>query len=467
MLQGSNRKRLIALIIVLILVFAGCVKNHEETTETGTNAEIGTSTETGTNTETGKDAQTSQKVTEAASPTPTIEPAMTTNGRVKTNFKPVKPYVANWGTLKRKPAKLEDAAKWGDAYDFRLEDLSLLDLSEESESLKKIVFDTFTTWPDKLPKDFDPEALMETGKDPGLGIRSLHEKGITGKGVNIAIIDQMLLVQHQEYADQIKLYEQGNGVMEASMHGPFVASLAVGKDIGVAPDAGLYFIGTYNFNAAYRSMALDYTYYADAIDRLLEINLELPKEEKIRAISISTCWSPENKGYDEFNAAIERAKKEEIFVISCNMFENYGFWPYSLDKEPGADPDKEESYSIIEWERWIKMVAHLKGFTKYFEERFSKDFQGEFLLVPIGSRTYAEATGKDVYCFSRHGGWSAMEPYLAGLYAMACQVKPDITPELFWETALETGAFREVTKGEDQYPARMLNPVALIEKLQK
>lgn len=461
MLQGSNRKRFIALAIVLILILAGCKKNTGMTTETGTK------TETGTITESSEKGLTSEKATEAMTPTPTTVLTTTAKERTKTSFKPIKPNVANWSMLKIKPTKLEEANMWADAYDFRLADLSLLDLSAESESMKNIVYDTLTTWPDKLPEGFEPEAVMETGKDPGLGIRGLHEKGITGKGVNIAIIDQMLMVQHQEYADRIKLYEQGNGFMEASMHGPFVASLAVGKDIGVAPDAGLYFIGTYNSNIAYRSMALDYTYYADAIDRILEINSDLSKEEKIRAISISACWSPENKGYDELNAAIERAKKEGIFVISCNLFETYGFWPYSLDKEQGTDPDKEESYTIFEWERWVNMVSHIKGFTNYFQEKFSKDFKGEFLLVPIGSRTYAEATGEDVYCFSRFGGWSAMEPYIAGLYAMACQVKPDITPELFWKTALETGAIREVTKGEDQYPARMLDPVALIEKLQK
>jgi hypothetical protein len=229
----------------------------------------------------------------------------------------------------------------------------------------------------------------------------------------------------------------------------------------------VFFIGTYNMNLAATKMELDFTHYADAVDRLIEINAGLPKEQKIRAISISACWSPEHKGYTELTAAIERAKKDGIFVISCNMFENYGFWQYSLDKEPGTDPDKEESYMNIEWGRWIDEVSHIEGFPKYFQDKFVEDFKGEFLLVPTGSRTYAEATGDNVYCFSRLGGWSAMEPYMAGLYAMACQVKPDITPELFWKTALETGASREVTRGGNKYPARMLNPVALIEKLQQ
>ncbi len=465
MLKGIRRKGLYILAIILILVLAGCEKNTDNATETGTNMESGADSTINSS------GQTSEEATNSMIPTPTTTPTAVpvsiTKERPKTDFRAVKPSVANWSMLRITPNKLEEANMWGDAYDFRLADLAWLDLSEEAEGMKNIVFDTFTTWPDKLPKGFDPEAVMETGKNPGLGIRSLHEKGITGKGVNIAIIDQMLLLQHQEYASRIKLYEQGNGDMTASMHGPFVASLSVGKDIGVAPDAGLYFIGTYNFNMLGGKMELDFTHYADAIDRIREINAGLPKEEKIRAISISACWSPGNKGYEELTEAIERVKQEGVFVISCNMFENYGFWQYSLDKEPGTDPDKEESYRSIEWGRWIDEVSHIEGFPKYFQDQFSKDFMGEFLLVPTGSRTYAEATGEDVYCFSRLGGWSAMEPYMAGLYAMACQVKPDITPELFWKTALETGAVREVTRGGNQYPARMLNPVALIEKLQQ
>jgi hypothetical protein len=246
-----------------------------------------------------------------------------------------------------------------------------------------------------------------------------------------------------------------------------MASLAVGKNTGVAPDAGLYFIGVFNYNVVNNEMELDYTYYADAIDRVLEINAGLPKEQKIRAISMSACWGTENKGYDELTAAVERAKKEGIFVISCNLFENYGFWPYGLDKEPLSDPEKQESYTIMEWEPWMREVSHMDSFLEYFGKKFTENFKGEMLLIPTGSRTTAEPTGDNAYFFSRRCGWSSMEPYMTGLYAMACQVKPDITPEIFWRTALETGDSREVTRGDEKYPARMLNPVALIESLQK
>lgn len=48
--------------------------------------------------------------------------------------------------------------------------------------------------------------IMENGKNPGLGIRELHKQGITGKGVNVAIIDQNLLLHHPEFSGKIAAY---------------------------------------------------------------------------------------------------------------------------------------------------------------------------------------------------------------------------------------------------------------------
>jgi len=124
---------------------------------------------------------------------------------------------------------------------------------------------------------------MDLGKDPGLGIRSLHAQGITGRGVGIAIIDQTLLVDHQEYADQLRLYEEINAYSDAELHGAAIASIAVGKKVGVAPEADLYYIAT-SFGSN------DFTYLARCIQRIVEVNDQLPPENKIRVISISVGW---------------------------------------------------------------------------------------------------------------------------------------------------------------------------------
>ena len=48
-----------------------------------------------------------------------------------------------------------------------------------------------------------PEKLLEEGKNPGLGIRKLHEQGITGTGVVVGIIDQRISPTHLEFRDSI------------------------------------------------------------------------------------------------------------------------------------------------------------------------------------------------------------------------------------------------------------------------
>ena len=98
----------------------------------------------------------------------------------------------------------------GGVLDLRGRDLSELDLRHCAEDLMYTEFDSRTNWSasDKMSSDFDPQKVMEVGKNPGLGVRSLHKEGITGRGVRIAILDQPLLVDHQEYADRLRLYEE-------------------------------------------------------------------------------------------------------------------------------------------------------------------------------------------------------------------------------------------------------------------
>ena len=57
-------------------------------------------------------------------------------------------------------------------------------------------------------------------------------------------------------------------------------------------------------------------------------------------------------------------------------------------------------------------------------------------------------------------------PWIAGLYALACQVKPDITPELFWETAQNTSVAAPAKRdGADAEVGRIISPEALLEAL--
>jgi hypothetical protein len=343
--------------------------------------------------------------------------------------------------------------------DLRAYDLSGLDLRNSGGDLLYADFDSQTIWPsqEKMPPDFDWQKIMEMGKNPGLGIRQLHGVGVTGRGVGIAIIDQPLLVEHQEYAGQLRLYESDNlspDWTEASIHGPAVASIAVGKTVGVAPDADLYYIATDMCNPTGAFEENDYSCLAHSVRRVLEINNLLPQDRKIRVISISAGWEQDSKGYDEITAATKEAKDAGLLVICSNVEEIHGFKFQALGREPLADPDKYESYQPGLW--WAKQFYN-GGF----------DFSNT-LLVPMDSRTTASPGGADEYVFYREGGWSWSIPYIAGVYALAAQVKPEITPDEFWRLALQTGQTIELKQNGILYElGTILDPIALITELQR
>jgi hypothetical protein len=337
-------------------------------------------------------------------------------------------------------------------YDLKNTDLSMIDLQDSEDILLRADFDDGTYWPpaEQLPPGFDPAQIMELGKNPGLGLRQLHEQGITGRGVSIAIIDQPLPPEHQEYRDQLRWYEEINPSLQsgASMHGPAVASLAVGKTIGVAPEANLYY-----FSAAGDLWPLGQVYHlmACGIRRALTLNDQLPPDQKIRVISISMGWSPGAVGYEDVTAAVREAEEQGILVIYTSSQQGY----MGLDRDPVSDPDQFESYEpglFISGNFYATGGQILPG----------------HIWGPMDSRTTASPAGVDEYVFYRIGGLSWTTPYLAGVYALAVQVDPSITPERFWELSLQTGRTITLThEGESYSLGPIIDPPALIEALQK
>jgi hypothetical protein len=341
--------------------------------------------------------------------------------------------------------------------DVRSADLSHLDLSCRAADLLHADFDSRTRWPEKLPAEFDPARVMELGKDPGLGVRKLHARGITGKGIAIGIIDQTLLVDHEEYAGRIRLYEEIHAPagLTSEMHGPAVASIAAGSTVGVAPEADLYYIAeTHGTFGPDRKFDWDFCWLAKSIERLLDVNAMLPAGGKIRVISISVGWSPNQKGYSETMAAVERASKEDVFVISTAIEATHNLAFHGLGREALCDPNNFDSFGPGSW--WAQMFWKQPGQFAAVQR----------LLVPMDSRATASPTGLEDCVFYSSGGWSWCVPWLAGLYALACQVDPAVTPERFWAEALQTGRKTRINHNSKQYDLGTLaDPVALIERL--
>jgi hypothetical protein len=71
----------------------------------------------------------------------------------------------------------------------------------------------------------------------------------------------------------------------------------------------------------------------------------------------------------------------------------------------------------------------------------------------------------DEYLVMTGLSWSI--PYIAGIYALAAQVDPAITPEQFWSLAMQTGHTIELDHNGEIIPfGPIIDPISLIDALQ-
>jgi serine protease AprX len=324
---------------------------------------------------------------------------------------------------------LRDLAKidrfWG------LQNISLvkLDLRSQAGLIQSLSFDTLTEWPtvDKLPAGFNPVQVLENAKNPGLGIRSLQAQGIDGSGVGIAIIDQPLLLGHIEYTGRLIRYDAA-GLLEMppQMHGSPVASIAVGKNVGVAPKASLTYF-------AVPMWARDNSPYINALKKIFDLNQTLSASERIRVVSISTGVFKNQPHYAEWKEALEQAERLGIFVVTCDQSAlRYG----TLSLVPGKNPD---------------------DFHSYQPGKYTGD--DDQIRIPAAGRTMASHRGNKVYTYDREGGMSWGAPYIAGLAALAFQINPKIAPSDIIRLLTETAARTEA--------GPIINPAGFIEEIVK
>ncbi len=373
--------------------------------------------------------------------------------------------------------------------DARACDISKLELTEEQ--LLNLCIDKTTIMSPEQKTIV--EVYTEKGKNPGLGIRSLHAQGITGKGVHMAIIDQPLS-RHQEYSENIRSHTDINtseaGWSTAQLHGAAVTSIAVGKSVGVAPDATVDYYSTVNltsnpdelkqYKLKVRDMIEEFKDYpekhqywdnklkevkqygqapsnipyANAIIQILDKNKTLPPEERVSVISISWGFDILAPGFEELQGAIARAKEESVFVISTALDRDYGFDCSGANRDPKGDIESAEAYEA-------------GAFWKEYSENVEPEFLEDQLLVPMDHRTTADFTDETSYRYEGNdGGMSWAVPWLAGMYVLAKQTNPDITPEDFWKLAQETAD--ECTNNDTgKFVGKIINPQKLIEKIQE
>lgn len=286
--------------------------------------------------------------------------------------------------------------------------LAEADFRDKKDVLLTVSFNSKTPWPvaEKMPKGFEPAEILERGKNPGLGVRKLHDQGITGQGVRVGIIDQPLLREHREYRGKVAMYTAIDCAdFEPQMHGAAVAALLVGESCGVAPRASLYYW-------AVPTWKRDYAQPVTALQQILEFNKDKPLTKRIRAVSISVGFNPNFAHLQNWKDALNQARKSGVIVIHCDMKMLGARCPL------GKDADDPAQYRLC-----------------YFAKepgRFPRHPLGLWYL-PIDNRTTASFEGTEDYFFDAKGGLSWAAPYLAGVIALGLQVNPQLNEEAVFD----------------------------------
>ncbi len=296
-------------------------------------------------------------------------------------------------------------------FDVSFADLSGLDVS-------KATFDDFTIWPKdgaKMPKDFNPKAFLEKRKNPGLGIRKLHQSGIDGRGRNAAIISQSVLRPHLECRDSLADYislKSDTANAWANANGGWYVALLSGKNCGVAPKAKVYYFAVDSANK-------DFSQFAEALRKVCQLHKTLKKSGK-NGIDVVVLNELFGELSEDMQSAIEQAESLGIFVDKHLYPSDYTDIECRMD----GDVDNPDDY-----------VVHFVS--KRNDKKKNPDtlcFIGYGQTVPcqytIGS-----------YFFNATSGLGNF--WLSGLFMLCRSVKTDLTPEDFFATALETGDYRK------------------------
>ena len=306
-------------------------------------------------------------------------------------------------------------------------DLSALDLREHkdlfmyapTESMPRSGIRGWTTnviWPspDKMPDGFNPMEIMERAKRPNTNA------GATGRGINIAVIDNMLDTTNPEYAGQIKYFEGAidGQQLPPNKHASMVVGHIVGQHTGMAPDANIYFFTkrTYPDRKKFDQER------CKVLQNVIKFNNEQTPENKIHILSCS--WGARKKYSPQVYELFDQLEASGVKIILCGSDDMTADYTMSMrDFIPCNNPNMTD----------VQPDVQTAG-QEMLDNWAIKYTPDKIVGIPTNMRT--TPMGADGWQYNITGGESSAAPYIAGVYAAALSgnqlfmTRPDWQSEL-------------------------------------
>lgn len=307
-------------------------------------------------------------------------------------------------------------------------DLSELDLREykdlfdyaPTESMPRTGIRGWTTnviWPspDKMPDGFNPMEIMERAKRPNTNA------GATGRGINVAVIDNMLDTTNPEFADRIKHFEGpvDGSEIRTNNHASMVVGHIAGRHTGMAPDANIYFFT----KRTYPDRKKFGQEICKVLQNVIKFNNAQTPENKIHILSCS--WGVRKKyHHPQIFELFDQLEKSGVKIILCgtdDMALNYTVSP--RDFMPCNNPNMTDVQSNVQ-----------TAGQEYLDSWNIKYTLDKIVGIPTNMRTTPMST--DGWQYNITGGESSAAPYIAGVYAAALSgnqlfmTRPDWQSEL-------------------------------------
>ena len=281
----------------------------------------------------------------------------------------------------------------------------------------------------------------------GLGIEELHERGITGKGVEVCVMDggYIQAKNTEEFQDRVKLPPEGTEYTEHT-HPTMVASTLGGNGVirGVAPDATMYSIKWPELDGGSDNVM-------DTFKSLIEGKMR--GENNIRIINNSwglvsnslMQYRDMRKMMKEFKKIVEMAELANIQLVfsagnsgESPIFPGLGSMDFGVDVDKWADDKEAQAARDYILDKVITVGASNPWGSKNIKDAKLADFSstGDFANPKL--RPSVIGPGVDMMVNAYENGQNSRElvngtsfsgPWTSGVLTLMAQVNPKITNE--------------------------------------